>query len=256
MKMRVRWEIDVEAETALDAAREALAIQRDPESIATYFEVRDAQGQPFAGVDLSAKPGDEVEPTAPDEAGSVETRVFCQYDNPYGQGPVIAFALLAGTDEARWAPWREMVKASGASEAFWADTQTPVFFVYGERDEVDFCAGFSEATGLPEALFDELERRYEDGDFDPLRLYLEDVDADRLFTRLGQAAEAEPGRYVPVRGADGMKVNGHGDVIPLVEDQGDDGRLEVTAAILPGRDEALIDVLSVDRPAPAGGITP
>jgi len=39
--MRVRWEIDLEARTAKEAARKALRIQRDPESIATVFEVRD-----------------------------------------------------------------------------------------------------------------------------------------------------------------------------------------------------------------------
>jgi hypothetical protein len=38
-KYVVRWEIDIEADTAEDAARKALAIQRDPESIATIFEV-------------------------------------------------------------------------------------------------------------------------------------------------------------------------------------------------------------------------
>ena len=38
--MRVRWEIDLDARTAKEAARKALRIQRDPESIATVFEVR------------------------------------------------------------------------------------------------------------------------------------------------------------------------------------------------------------------------
>ena len=41
---RVTWCIDIEAATPEDAAREALAIQRDPESIATVFEVRDPSG--------------------------------------------------------------------------------------------------------------------------------------------------------------------------------------------------------------------
>lgn len=36
---RVIWEIDIEAETAEDAARQALEIQRNPESIATVFGV-------------------------------------------------------------------------------------------------------------------------------------------------------------------------------------------------------------------------
>ncbi len=36
----VRWEIDLEATSAEQAARAALAIQRDPTSIATFFTVR------------------------------------------------------------------------------------------------------------------------------------------------------------------------------------------------------------------------
>ena len=39
--MKVRWDIDIEARTAEEAARKALDVQRDPESIATVFEVRD-----------------------------------------------------------------------------------------------------------------------------------------------------------------------------------------------------------------------
>jgi len=38
--MKVRWDIDIEARTPREAARKALRIQRDPESIATVFEVR------------------------------------------------------------------------------------------------------------------------------------------------------------------------------------------------------------------------
>lgn len=36
---KVTWEIDIRAESFEDAARKALAIQRDPESIATVFDV-------------------------------------------------------------------------------------------------------------------------------------------------------------------------------------------------------------------------
>ena len=36
---RVFWEIDIHAETPIDAARQALKIHRDPEGIATVFEV-------------------------------------------------------------------------------------------------------------------------------------------------------------------------------------------------------------------------
>jgi len=37
---KVRWEIDVDARSHREAARKALKIQRDPESLATVFEVR------------------------------------------------------------------------------------------------------------------------------------------------------------------------------------------------------------------------
>jgi hypothetical protein len=37
---RVRWEIDIDAENAGEAAKQALAIQRDPSSTATVFDVR------------------------------------------------------------------------------------------------------------------------------------------------------------------------------------------------------------------------
>lgn len=36
---RVEWVIDIEADTPEEAARKALAIQRNPESIATVFDV-------------------------------------------------------------------------------------------------------------------------------------------------------------------------------------------------------------------------
>jgi hypothetical protein len=37
---KVTWEIDLPAESPREAAEKALAIQRNPESIATIFEVR------------------------------------------------------------------------------------------------------------------------------------------------------------------------------------------------------------------------
>jgi hypothetical protein len=43
--MRVRWEIDIDAKSPVDAARQALAIQRRAESTATVFTVVDARGQ-------------------------------------------------------------------------------------------------------------------------------------------------------------------------------------------------------------------
>ena len=44
MLYRVTWEIDIEAESDEEAARRALEIQRDRESIATCFVVWDPGG--------------------------------------------------------------------------------------------------------------------------------------------------------------------------------------------------------------------
>lgn len=51
-RYRVVWTLDVEAESPLAAAREALAIQRDPEGIATVFDVYDDTGDDGVRVDL------------------------------------------------------------------------------------------------------------------------------------------------------------------------------------------------------------
>jgi hypothetical protein len=45
MEYRVTWEIDVHAKSPREAAREALRIQRDPESIATVFSVRETKSE-------------------------------------------------------------------------------------------------------------------------------------------------------------------------------------------------------------------
>ena len=48
----VTWTIELDAESPADAARQALAIQRDPESIATFFTVRNNEGGTSHDVDL------------------------------------------------------------------------------------------------------------------------------------------------------------------------------------------------------------
>ena len=53
--MRVRWEIDIDADSPVEAARAALAIQRRPESIATVFVVIDPNGHETT-VDLQEEP--------------------------------------------------------------------------------------------------------------------------------------------------------------------------------------------------------
>ena len=50
---RVRWEIDIDADTPEGAVQEALRTQRDPTSLATIFEVYDAEGLLLDVVDAS-----------------------------------------------------------------------------------------------------------------------------------------------------------------------------------------------------------
>jgi len=45
MEYKVTWTIDIDAESFEDAARQALEIQQDTESIATHFIVQDESGQ-------------------------------------------------------------------------------------------------------------------------------------------------------------------------------------------------------------------
>ncbi len=44
MEYHITWKIEVEADSFEHAAQIALDIQRDPNSIATQFEIRDASG--------------------------------------------------------------------------------------------------------------------------------------------------------------------------------------------------------------------
>lgn len=50
---RVTWEIDAWADSPQEAAKEALKIQRDPESVATVFKVQEVTAvAPVVTVDL------------------------------------------------------------------------------------------------------------------------------------------------------------------------------------------------------------
>src|SRR2546427_77361 len=49
----VSWDIDLVADSPTDAARQALRIQRDPDSIATVFDVADEEGN-IERIDLTA----------------------------------------------------------------------------------------------------------------------------------------------------------------------------------------------------------
>lgn len=58
MNYVVSWHIDVEADSPEEAAREALRIQRDADSIATVFEVVDRDTSEHHVVDLDAARGE------------------------------------------------------------------------------------------------------------------------------------------------------------------------------------------------------
>ena len=63
---QVRWEIDIEADTPQEAAEEALHIQRDADSIATVFDVTDAETGETTNVDVN--PGDKLTKVQPMKA--------------------------------------------------------------------------------------------------------------------------------------------------------------------------------------------
>jgi len=52
MDYRITWTIDLDAPSPVEAALRALAIQRDPDSLALHFHVHDPRGEVFS-VDLS-----------------------------------------------------------------------------------------------------------------------------------------------------------------------------------------------------------
>lgn len=56
MTKRIVWELDVEADTPEEAARQALAVQRRPDSTATVFDVTDEAGETVR-VDLEEDDG-------------------------------------------------------------------------------------------------------------------------------------------------------------------------------------------------------
>lgn len=56
---RVHWEIDLEADNLLGAAKRALEIQRNPDSIATVFDVKDPDTGIWKQIDLLYEDGYE-----------------------------------------------------------------------------------------------------------------------------------------------------------------------------------------------------
>ena len=58
-RLRVAWEVDVDAEDPREAAEKALRMQRNPESTATVFDVTDERGRTIH-VDLMEPEANDV----------------------------------------------------------------------------------------------------------------------------------------------------------------------------------------------------
>ena len=93
MEYHVTWTIDLDAESPEDAAREALRIHRDPDSWATHFEVRDAQGH-ACEVDLGI-------PTQPAQEEKVFVLIPLE-DGMVGDVAVFADEACAQRAEQEW----------------------------------------------------------------------------------------------------------------------------------------------------------
>lgn len=82
---RVEWVIDITAEGPIGAARQAHAMQQDPQSMATVFEVYEEDGEPpQRRRPVAGDPGDgesiHVDLTAIDEAGETLNRALGNAD--------------------------------------------------------------------------------------------------------------------------------------------------------------------------------
>jgi len=77
---RVRWEIDMDAKTAREAAKQALATQRDIRSIATIFDVRQGDGK-WRRVDLQPKHASPESPAQSQQDRSCAVRITDRLEN-------------------------------------------------------------------------------------------------------------------------------------------------------------------------------
>ena len=71
---RVSWEIDIDADSPRGAAEKARAIQRDPESLATVFDVIEMDGDTIQRIDL-----EEAEDSLSEQMRNLDDApTFCQ----------------------------------------------------------------------------------------------------------------------------------------------------------------------------------
>lgn len=250
--MRVRWEIDVDADTPLQAAQEAQAAQRRPDTTATVFEVVGDDGAPIATVDLLKAPGEQVTfampapPVAGGEAGGTAApaasgRLYVQWDNPFGKGPVVSVLRV---DDATLELARKRavgIKQAGMIEAAWSADDIPghvAYFVEGFEDaDSSYVEVFAATTGLPARLFEQLEAGYEE-DAEAQGRWIEGADADIVLQRLESIkdmgyAERESWGAAEVFAADSLVVKAHGAALALYDHFDDNGRITCFAVDLP-----------------------
>ena len=70
---RVSWESDIDADSPRGAAEKARAIQRDPESLATVFDVIEMDGDTIQRIDL-----EEAEDSLSAQMRNLDAPIFCQ----------------------------------------------------------------------------------------------------------------------------------------------------------------------------------
>jgi hypothetical protein len=73
----VNWKIDIEAESPVEAARQALEIHQDPNSTATVFDVYDGQGN-YTRIDLLGTGENRIGCIAGDQPDFIETHTHAK----------------------------------------------------------------------------------------------------------------------------------------------------------------------------------
>lgn len=251
-EMRVKWEIDIfDAGSPVEAARKALEIQRRPESIATVFEVFDSAGVRLDTVDLTEVDShdDDTLPAAEGDGGL--RRVLVNYNQSYPtKGAIVSIILIEPDQSARWDQFRGQVKALGANEAYW-NNEVRGAFIEGEWDEDQdsYTPSLVEATGLPAQFFDRLEASFQENNLDAVSYYLEEVDAEALFLRLENPRPwdaVQKSTAATVHFADGVRVTNAGEVLPIYEEQDDDGLVVSLGVRIPAATEP-VDTLALSE---------
>jgi len=181
-----------------------------------------------------------------------QIRIFCEYNDRYGNGPSIALSFLTAGDDAAAQAKLQQVKAIGANEACW-DSRGDVprtFFVEGYWDGSDYVKGFVDATGLPARLFELLDESCQGDEdaFEPLRFYLKDVDPAALIAHLEKCgAFRADTKMAEVIEAEALVVRTDGAIKPIWEKTDDDGKIQSIAVTLPENGKELVEALYLDQ---------